>query len=203
MLNECTNVRERAEFHPSTDGFTLRLIERKVRQLKRRPEFDGCDPKDLSQEILLRVMKGMELFDEDVGHRNPFIKTIVERFVANLVREQNAEKRDAGDVTSLSTLVDCQELGAIELGNTISSREYERRTGKVRSRSEVDQSDLRSDVETVIRSLPAELQTFLHRLKTNSIAEISRDLDIPRTTLNTWMDEIRERFIQAGFEKYF
>jgi transposase-like protein len=51
-------------------------------------------------------------------------------------------------------------------------------------------------------TLPEKFQDVLRRRQTHSITEISRDLGIPRTTLNDWMLQIRELFEEAGFERY-
>jgi transposase-like protein len=39
-------------------------------------------------------------------------------------------------------------------------------------------------------------------LKSHSIAEIARDLGVPRTTLNDTVRRLRQRFEQAGLRAY-
>ena len=50
--------------------------------------------------------------------------------------------------------------------------------------------------------LPEKFQDVLRRRQTHSMTEISRDLGIPRTTLNDWMLQIRKLFEEAGFDRY-
>lgn len=58
------------------------------------------------------------------------------------------------------------------------------------------------DLATFMSKLPEKFQDILRRPQTHSITEISRDLGIPRTTLNDWMLQIRKLFEEAGFDRY-
>ncbi|MCU0710038.1 MAG: hypothetical protein MUF23_17285 [Pirellula sp.] len=58
------------------------------------------------------------------------------------------------------------------------------------------------DLATFMSKLPEKFQDILRRRQTHSITEISRDLGIPRTTLNDWMVQIRKLFEEAGFDRY-
>jgi DNA-directed RNA polymerase specialized sigma24 family protein len=74
--------------------------------------------------------------------------------------------------------------------------------GRERRLGEEDLNDLRMDLATFMSKLPEKFQDILRRRQTHSITEISRDLGIPRTTLNDWMLQIRKLFEDAGFDRY-
>jgi transposase-like protein len=58
------------------------------------------------------------------------------------------------------------------------------------------------DLASFMSTLPEKFQDVLRRRQTHSITEISRDLGIPRSTLNDWMLQIRQLFEEAGFDRY-
>jgi DNA-directed RNA polymerase specialized sigma24 family protein len=74
--------------------------------------------------------------------------------------------------------------------------------GRERRLGEEELNDLRMDLSTFISKLPEKYQDILRRRQNQSITEISRDLGIPRTTLNDWMLQIRKLFEEAGFDRY-
>jgi DNA-directed RNA polymerase specialized sigma24 family protein len=74
--------------------------------------------------------------------------------------------------------------------------------GRERRLGEEELNDLRMDLATFISKLPEKYQDILRRRQNQSITEISRDLGIPRTTLNDWMLQIRKLFEEAGFDRY-
>ena len=85
---------------------------------------------------------------------------------------------------------------------TLHDKDQDRRLGRARRLGEEELNDLRMDLATFMSKLPEKFQDILRRRQTHSITEISRDLGIPRTTLNDWMFQIRKLFEEAGFDRY-
>jgi DNA-directed RNA polymerase specialized sigma24 family protein len=88
------------------------------------------------------------------------------------------------------------------MSQTLHDRDQDRRLGRARRLDEEQLNDLRMDLATFVSKLPEKFQEILRRRQTHSITEISRDLGIPRSTLNDWMAQIRKLFEDAGFERY-
>ena len=190
-------------FDPSKDSFTTALINRKVNMLIDRLGFRYHEREDLKQELLARVIKGLESYDASIGTLNPFITAVVDRQVSNILRARNADKRSSGAMVSLNVNIKSEDAGPTELLQTISNREVDRRLGRERTLSEEQLNDLKSDMGNVIARLPKRLQDFLELKKTLSLNEIVNELGVPRSTLGDWMEEIRAHFEEAGLEKYF
>ncbi len=192
-----------ATFRLEDDSFTTALINRKVNMLIDRLGFRYHEREDLKQELLARVIKGLESYDASIGTLNPFITAVVDRQISNILRDRNADKRSSGAMVSLNVNIKNEDAGPTELLQTISNREVDRRLGRERTLSEEQLNDLKSDMGNVIARLPKRLQDFLELKKTLSLNEIVIELGVPRSTLGDWMDEIRRHFEEAGLEKYF
>ncbi len=100
----CSEKQDRGEetFDPGQDPSFGTVICRKVRHLIDHFGFSSDDRDDLHQEMFARVVKGLQRFKPVVGHRNPFVKAIVERHALNILRSRNAEKRNGAKTGSLT-----------------------------------------------------------------------------------------------------
>jgi hypothetical protein len=83
----------KASFDPSEDRFIRGIIKRKVNQLIGRAGFTLQDRESLEQELFTRVLQSLPRFNPEVAHRNKFVTAVVERYVANMLRNKKAEKR--------------------------------------------------------------------------------------------------------------
>lgn len=184
------------------DRFIRSIIQRKIRQTIGTSSFANHDREDLEQEIYIRVAKSVEQFDEEVGHLYPFICTIVQRHLANLVRNRGRSKRGPSRIGSLSLMVTLPDGGSTELSQLIGEDDRNRRLGRESRLSEQDLTDLQIDLAQEIAKLPEQWRHLLQRRQTQSMSEIARDLGVPRTTLNDWMRHIRSRFEAVGLDKY-
>ena len=184
------------------DRFIRSIIQRKIRQTIGTSSFANHDREDLEQEIYIRVAKSVEQFDEKVGHLYPFICTIVQRHLANLVRNRGRSKRGPSRIGSLSLMVNLPDGGSTELSQLIGEDDRNRRLGRESRLSEQDLTDLQIDLAQEIAKLPEQWRHLLERRQTQSMSEIARDLGVPRTTLNDWMRHIRSRFEAVGLDEY-
>ena len=191
----------KADFNPSDDRFTRGIIRRKVRQIVGRAGYTRDDREDLEQELLTRVLKSLPRHNPDLTHRNAFVTTVVERHVANLLRNKRAAKRHAQGITSLSVLITVTDEGTTELAQTIGEQELDNRIGRHRRcQEELDQLAL--DMAEVIATLPESWQALLELRKTRTMQQAADELGVPRTTLNDRMRRIRQRFESSGIENY-
>lgn len=191
----------KAKFDPSDDRFTRGIIRRKVKQLIGRAGFTQQDREDLEQDLFVRVLQSLPKFNPDQAHRNKFITTVVERYVANILRNKQAEKRDHRRISSLNVMIEITEEGPTELAQTIGDRELDARLGRHR-RAEEELTQLAFDLADVMSTLPESWRTLLELRKSRTMQEVADEMGVPRTTLNDWMRRIRRRFENAGMQDY-
>ncbi len=184
------------------DNFVRSVINRQVRKLIAKTDFTYQDRSDLVQEVYVRATKSLQLYDPSVGHLYPYVCTVVQRHLANVIRDRSVVKRVASGRVSLSTTVRGGDGTQVELSQTLHDKDQDRRLGRERRLCEEELNDLRMDLATFMTKLPEKFQDVLRRRQNHSMTEISRDLGIPRTTLNDWMLQIRNLFEEAGFERY-
>lgn len=191
----------KANFDPSDDRFTRGLIRRKVRQLMGRTGFTREDREDLEQELLARVLQSLPKFNPDKAHLNPFLTTVVERYVANLLRNRRAAKRDHQGMASLNVMIRVADVELTELAQTIGDRELDARLRRER-RSEAEWAELAIDLAEVIAALPESWRTLLELRKTRSMREVAEEMNVPRTTLQSRMRNIRRQLEDTGLREY-
>jgi len=149
----------------------------------------------------VKLLKHLAAFDPEQGHPNVFVKTVVERYAANLLRNSRAEKRDRRRICSLSMIVDYDDNGPVELEETITDRELDSRLGRA-SKDPHESSDLAMDVSEVLAGLPPELRDLCERLKHASVSDVARELNVPRTTLYESIRKLRKHFADVGLKGY-
>ncbi|MBN8605175.1 MAG: sigma-70 family RNA polymerase sigma factor [Planctomycetes bacterium] len=184
------------------DNFIRSVINRQVGKLIAKSDFTQQDRSDLVQEVFVRATKSLRLYDPSIGHLYPYVCTVVQRHLANVARDRSVVKRKTTGRVSLSKTVRGDDGGQVEMSQALHDQDQDRRLGRERRLGEQDLNDLRMDLAAFMSKLPDKFQDLLRRRQTQSITEISRDLGIPRTTLNDWMLQIRKLFEEAGFERY-
>jgi len=195
-------VSDNQSINLADDNFVRSVIHRHVGKLIANSDFTLQDRDDLVQEIYVRATKSLRLYDPAVGHLYPYVCTVVQRHLANVVRDRSVSKRLRSGRVSLSKPVRGDDGGTVEMSQTLGDRDQDRRLGRSRRLGEEELNDLRMDLAAFMSKLPEKFQDVLRRRQTQSITEISRDLGIPRTTLNDWMVQIRKLFEEAGFDRY-
>lgn len=187
--------------HELTQGFAAVYIRHKAKQIARLAGFSKSDVEDVQQQLVQRVLENLAAFDPAQGHFNVFAKTVVERYTANILRDARAEKRDCRQTCSLSTIVDEDECGPVELGETIGQHELDARLG-IATRAPHEACDLATDVADVLTGLPPELRDLCQRLQHASVSDVARDLNVPRTTLYESIRKLRKQFKTTGLKNY-
>jgi RNA polymerase sigma-70 factor (ECF subfamily) len=176
------------------NGFTATAIRRKAKRLVGHGRFTEADRPDIEHELKIAVFMAFDQFDPQVGHWNVFMTTVVERAAGKLLAQRKAEKREhTHNVASLSALVEDFDGELVPLSTQIGEEHREPMTGRVR-RSDEESVDMAVDVDFELARLPPELRDLCESLKEKSVAEISRELGIPRSTLRDRICEIREYF---------
>ncbi|HAC91241.1 MAG TPA: hypothetical protein DCF63_11525 [Planctomycetaceae bacterium] len=190
-----------AKFDPSEDRFIRGIIKRKVNQLIGRAGFTEQDREALEQDLFARVLQSLVHYDSKIGHRNKFVTAVVERYVANVLRDKQALKRDHQRVSSLNIVIEVCDEGPVELSHIIGEHEQDARLGR-RRRSSQEQIDLAADIEALMPSLPEPWQKLLTLCKTMSVKEAAEQMGIARTTAASWLQRIGKGFEEAGMREY-
>jgi RNA polymerase sigma factor (sigma-70 family) len=189
--------------HHRTDllnDYARTLIRVKARQLARRPEFTVCEAEDLEQELTLRILVQIDRFDPTRSSINTFFARVVNSAVAMLIRERGRIKRNGGEgvqIESLEKMVEQADGSPAPLWATVSHQDAHRRH-QSRPLTEEEATQLRMDIESVLKKLPPELRRICEQLMDGSQANSRRDSQLSRRKYQAAMSLIREQFTRAG-----
>jgi RNA polymerase sigma-70 factor (ECF subfamily) len=184
------------------DNALLNIVRIKAAGLTGTYGFSPSDRDDIRQELLLDCVIRFSKFDPGKSSRHSFLHRVVNNRVATLVEGQRAGCRDYR--VCRSSLNDQIELAAgesEELGETVSSDDYESRIGRS-TLSARERAELQIDVDSVISLLPLDLAAVAVLLRSVSIAEAARRLRLSRATVYRRITDIREIFAEAGLDNY-
>ncbi|MCA9215109.1 MAG: sigma-70 family RNA polymerase sigma factor [Planctomycetales bacterium] len=183
------------------DPFTRKVIHRRVNQLLRLAEFASDSEDDLTQEFLIRLTDAMKVHCESVGHRNPYIVSVVDRYSATLLEHRRASIRYSVDGVSLDQSVSEAELGPVLFADTLSQQDQKRRL-QIRELEPREHSDLKSDLLAVIKKLSPSDQALLKLLRDQNVTDAAKTLGIPRSTLASRVENIAEILEAEGLREY-
>jgi RNA polymerase sigma-70 factor, ECF subfamily len=183
------------------DRFARGIIRNKARQLIGQAGFTPSDREDIEQSLTLHLLQRLDAFDPTRRHRNVFVTTVIERRVANLLRDRKAALRDPSRVVSLDAPGTTTDGSPTSLADGVKQADHDARHLR-RSRDEHELAQLALDLATVMEKWPEDLRDLAQRLMSKSTAEVARDLQVPRTTLYESIKEIRRRFDDAGLRGY-
>jgi RNA polymerase sigma factor (sigma-70 family) len=190
------------EKHQEPDVFTRAVIHKTVKRLLKLPLFDESEGPDLRQELMHRVLVSLASFDSSVGHPYPFIHAIVKRQAASIARGRRAHKRSARHVRLLSGTADDNESNGVRLQSVL-NEDQDRRLARERRLSDQELVELRADLATLLSGLPPDKQRVIALVGTKSISEISGQLGVPRSTINSWLRDAETRCRELGMDEYF
>ena len=182
------------------EEYAVKLIQRKSYQLVGNAGFSDADREDIEQELMMDLLSRLPDYDPALAERNTFISRIVNRRIATLIEKRSAWRRDYR-LNEYSLNDDRMTDNGAERQEQISEDEYRMRIGS-QGPSSGDLHDLIIDVNQVLESLSPALRDLCERLKTQTVAEISRDTGIPRSTIYESIQKLRDLFKSAGMKKY-
>jgi RNA polymerase sigma factor (sigma-70 family) len=168
-----------------TKGFAARFIRYKVARLVERALIPISDADDLEQELKLHLVRRFTRFDPARSHWNSFVVTVVERHILTyLVMRRRRQSRFASLQDLSSVNLDSNDMDG---GNT-----FHKHNGD--TQDSMTQLDLVMDVEHILAGLPEPTRHLCERLMIDSLAEVARQLQIPRTTLRSHILLLRNVF---------
>jgi RNA polymerase sigma-70 factor, ECF subfamily len=157
--------------------YAKKYITHKAHQLVGTAGFTATDTEDIESELTLEVLICLPQFDPSKAQLNTFVARVVDTKVCRLIRHRVTRMRDhRREQCSLNAHIvnGCGET--VQRMETISQEEHERLSG--RHHESAEQVDQLIDLDAAMAQLPEELQTLCARLKTESLADISRKTGI-------------------------
>ena len=184
-------------------GYARDVIRHKARQLIGKYGFTRDDYDDLQQEMMLDLLRRLGKYDPSRAGLSTFVARIVDRKVSTLIRHQRQEKRDyRRPVCSLDAQVEDQDGQARGLDEVLSQDAFDDEVAR-HDRPRAERLDLRLDLSLVLDELPDDLRQLALRLQTRTVAEIARELGVPRSTLyEKGIARLRKIFEDKGLREY-
>ena len=183
------------------DKYAADLIRHKARQLVGKAGFTEDDRPDLEQELMIDLLQRMRHFNPAKAKKTTFMARIVERHISTILEARFAQCRDWRLCqTSLNEPLDNGEGDTTERIDFLDSEGS--LSGGTRETRERLAHEIRMDLGQAIASLPEELRDLCLRLHDSTMAEVAREMGIPRTTLYDRLNKLRDAFREAGLEDY-
>ena len=183
------------------DAYAADLIRHKARQLVGKAGLTENDRQDLEQELMIDLLSRMKHFNPAKGKKTTFMTRIVERRISNILEARFAQCRDWRKCTaSLNDPIPGGDDDSTERIEQVSSDGQMGHQG--RETIEQRQNDIRFDVDRVIATLPKDLQELCEKLQSSNMAEIAREMGVPRSTLYGKLTKLRDAFREAGLDEY-
>lgn len=188
--------------HEQLTKYTLTLVQCKARQLVGKAGYTWDDIADIEQDLIKSLLACMPQFDPAKAKLNTFVDRVVGSRIVDLLRRRNAEIRNRGrEAFSLDEEIET-ENGSVAISETVSQDEIDLRTGRY-NRPETERAHLQSDLNAVVAGLPPELRKVADMLRAQSIAEVARELGIPRRTFREkHLAQLREVFAANRMDDY-
>ena len=169
------------------DDYATTLIRLKARQLVGHYGFTQSDRDDIEQELTLDLLTRLDRFDARKGRPATFVRLVVDRCVASMIRHRTSQARDYRRVThSLDELAGEGRADAlIDPDSNADSRR-----------------DLQIDVKAALDSLPRDLRLIARSLQRGTVTAIARRRGCRRETIWQQIARIRAHFMRCGLDVY-
>lgn len=186
------------------DDFALDMINIKATQLVGKAGFTLDDIEDIKQAMTLDLLKRLKKYDPAKSNFKLFVTCVIDRRGQNLIRHRESEMRDhrREDCSLNESVLTADNEEPVERLTTVDQDDQDIRTGKYHRPAE-ERMQMQLDVETVLAGLPADLRRVALMLQTKPVAEVARELGIPRRTFRqTYVAQLRQAFSATGLDLY-
>lgn len=188
--------------HEQLTKYTMTLVQCKARQLVGKAGYTHDDLADIEQDLTRHLLACLSKFDPTKATLNTFADRVVGSRIVDLLRRRNAEIRNRGrEAFSLNAEIETED-GSVEIVETVSQDEIDLRSGRY-NRPEAERAHLQIDLNAVVAGLSPELRQVAYMLRTASVAEVARELGIPRRTFREkHLAQLREVFAANRMDDY-
>lgn len=147
----------------------------KLARIKAHQIGPPSEREDVEQDLVLEVLVRFPAFDPIRGNSEAFVEQVVKGKVSKIIRDRQREKR-SGQRRPMPERVDRGDF--------------------------VRDADLRMDLEEVLRDVPVTLHDACDQLRRETVSEAARNIGVPRSTLDSGLIGLRERFRKGSLDKY-
>ena len=182
--------------------YTMTLVQCKARQLVGKAGYTWDDIEDIEQDLIRDLLEHLPKFDPAKATLNTFAVRVVEGKISKLLRDRQAEMRDhRRESFSLNEEVETED-GTVDVFEVVPQDEIDLRTGRY-NRPAADRAHLLMDMNAVLIGLSPELRQVADMLRTLSVAEVARELGIPRRTFRmNHLSKLRRAFAACHMDDY-
>lgn len=171
------------------DGFAPRLIRKRARRLARRPEFRGSDWRDISQDLMLDVVRRLPKFNPSRARLTTFLFRLLARELVDLIAKANAKKR-------------CGQQHERPLDEERLGHDCLRRHRSSTSSNGYTCFEFQHDLETALAALSPHLRSRWTMLLESSPTAVARKLGIPLPAVLHDIAQIRSAFEDRSLRDY-
>ena len=185
------------------NGYAREVIRHKARQLIGKYGFIRDDYEDLQQEMTLDLLRRLGKYDPEKAVLATFVGQIVDHKISTLIRHKKQEKRDYRcQVCSLDAPVENGTGETFDMDEILSQDDFDQQVGR-HDGTHADRLDLTMDLSRAMSELPDDLRQLAVRLQSQTMAEIARELGVPRTRLyDKGITRLRKLFEDKGLREY-
>ncbi len=167
--------------------FALRRITQEARRLIGRFGLTEQDLEDITQDLILRVLKEVRRHNPARASCDTLIDRVVSHCATDLVRYHGAELRNRQGRTRSIDASTASEPNSTRFADPDSDQA-------------VRQSDARTDVATLLSSLSDADRTIAEALRTATVTETANRLGVTRFHVYEALQRIRTRAVAIGLE---
>lgn len=186
------------------DDFALDMVNIKAVELVGKAGYTLDDIDDIKQEMILDLLERLAKYDPSKSNFKLFVTCVIDRKAQNLIRYRESQMRDyrREDCSLNDEVATTDSEEPVQRLSTIDQDDQDIRTGKY-GRPAEERAELRFDVETVLAGLSPELRRIAEMLQSKPVAQVARELGIPRRTFReTHMVQLRDAFTAKGLALY-
>lgn len=168
-----------------TDGFAARFIRNRVARLVYLHTISRTDCDDFEQELKLHLLKCIAKFDPAVAHWNVFVVMAIERRILTLLVSRRRRQK---------LFISIEELIPLEYehGDCVAKPSCPQEIGDVNHPTM--SIDLILDVRQILTAQTEVKRNLCRRLMQHSLAEVARQMRVPRSTLRGRIFSLRHQF---------
>jgi len=167
------------------DDYAMARIRYRVGKIARRFGMSSHERADLQQDMAAELLKASARFDPSLASRRTFINRVLDRHMKYLLRKEYT--RRCRPCTS--------PAGFDDINHGFQPAVNDLRMGEL---DEQARAEVRLDLEAVIATMPAKLQSVCAALTELKPADAAERLGVSRQTVYRYIHEIREHFERAG-----
>jgi len=177
------------------------IIRLKAKALSRSRGFHESEYEDIQQDLHLHWLEHRAGYKSARGNPLTFADIVLNNKIRSMIRARRAGKRDyRRNAYSLDDPLESDGQIKGTRHEIYDKDRYARQVGnETRSRLEIEST--RSSIRDVLKVLPPHHRELTCRLAFQTMAEAAREMKVPRTTLYTWLEEIRAAFARAGLRE--